>query len=262
VTSFGRYRWFPKDSRLLSFGPSGEVSLNWDHRGRLQDWFVLSSFRWEFPGSTKIQTSASKAYELFEGLGFDKHHVRAGVSSERLRWLGFDASYQVGRAINYYPAAGLAPFLGESAEGTMAVTLRPTSRFKLEESYIYNRLRTNGAPALPAIPPATDIFTLHLWRTKANLQFTRALSLRAIIDYNGVRPNAALVDLTRDKRVTADVLVTYMVNPGTAVYVGYTDQYANVRIDPLEPPALRQIASPTTSVGRQFFVKASYLLRF
>jgi len=260
--SFGRYLWFPKDSRLLSFGPSGDVSLNWDHRGRLQDWFVSPSLRFEFPASTEIRLSASKAYELFEGVGFDKRHARASFSSERLRWLGFSALYRVGRDVNYYPAPGLAPFLGDSAEGNLGVTVRPISRFRLEESYIYNRLRTNGSPTLPTIPRETDIFTLHLWRTKANLQFTRALSLRAIIDYNGVRPNAALIDLTRDKRLTADILVTYLVNPGTAIYVGYNDQYANVRIDPLPSPALSPTASPTTSVGRQFFVKASYLLRF
>ena len=142
------------------------------------------------------------------------------------------------------------------------VTVRPVSRFRLEESYIYNRLRTNGSPTSGAILAAADIFTLHLWRTKANLQFTRALSLRAIIDYNGLRPNGALIDLTRDRRLTADILVTYLVNPGTAIYVGYNDQYANVRIDPLLSPALTRTASATTSVGRQIFVKVSYLLRF
>jgi len=260
--TYSRYLWFPKDSQLLSFGPIGEASVTWDHAGRLQDWFVSPAFRFEFPSDTQIRLSASRVYELFEGVGFDKRYARAAFSSERLRWLGFNASYQAGRDVNYYPAPGLAPFLGDSLNADLGVTVRPVSRFRLEESYIYNRLRTNGSPVSAAIPAATDIFTLHLWRTKANLQFTRALSLRAIVDYNVVRPDGALIDLTRDKRLTADILVTYLVNPGTAVYVGYNDQYANVRIDPLLSPALRPTASAGTSVGRQFFVKASYLLRF
>ncbi len=68
------------------------------------------------------------------------------------------------------------------------------------------------------------------------------------------------------KKLTADFLVTYLLHPGTAVYVGYTDRYANLTLDPGAPPSvpptLNRIASPTTSTGRQFFVKMSYLFRF
>ena len=56
--------------------------------------------------------------------------------------------------------------------------------------------------------------------------------------------------------------MTYLVNPGTALYVGYTDVYANLRIDPRVSPAVLPADSVTTSTGRQFFVKMSYLLRF
>jgi hypothetical protein len=84
-----------------------------------------------------------------------------------------------------------------------------------------------------------------------NYQFTRELSLRAIMDYGAVLPNAALVNLERRKDVTGDVLVTYPLNPGTALYIGYTDRYE----DFAEPSRLR-------SSGRQVFLKASYLLRF
>ena len=260
--TFGRYRWYPKDGSLLSFGPSGEFLLNWDYDGRLQDWSVSPAFRFELPGSTEIQVAGSRSFELFEGLDFNKYRLRTYVSSEWLRWLGFFASYRVGQDVNYYPAEGLAPFLGDSVQCDLGLTLRPTSRFRLEETYIYNRLRTDGTGTPASIPHAQDIFRLHLWRTKANVQFTRPLSLRAIVDYNTVQPDPALVSLTRDKRVTADILLTYMLNPGTAVYVGYNDQYANVRVDPLLAPRLQPTASPTTSVGRQFFVKVSYLLRF
>ena len=66
--------------------------------------------------------------------------------------------------------------------------------------------------------------------------------------------------LDQDRRFTADVLLTYLLNPGTAVYVGYTDGYQNVALDPVD--GLRATARPSTSTGRQIFVKTSYLLRF
>ncbi|MBI3667750.1 MAG: hypothetical protein HY236_16225 [Acidobacteria bacterium] len=53
-----------------------------------------------------------------------------------------------------------------------------------------------------------------------NYQFTRALSLRAIVDYNGLLPNPSLVRYERAKGLTGDVLLTYLLNPGTALYIG------------------------------------------
>jgi predicted porin len=94
-----------------------------------------------------------------------------------------------------------------------------------------------------------------------NYQFTRALSLRGILDYNSILPNASLVALDRRKHLTADVLVTYLMHPGTAVYVGYTDGYDNFRRDETTG-GLTLGGGPTTSTGRQVFVKASYLFRF
>jgi predicted porin len=114
----------------------------------------------------------------------------------------------------------------------------------------------------PGVPSHASIFNNHIFRSKLNYQFTRALSLRAIVDYNAVLPNSELVNLERTKRLTGDVLVTYLLNPGTALYVGYTDRFENLAIDQMGQPSLRRTVSPTTGVGRQFFVKMSYLFRF
>jgi hypothetical protein len=54
------------------------------------------------------------------------------------------------------------------------------------------------------------------------VQLTRALSLRAIADYGQTRATAALTAIGSGRRATGDVLVTYQVNPFTAVHVGYT----------------------------------------
>src|SRR5205085_538930 len=106
-----------------------------------------------------------------------------------------------------------------------------------------------------------SIYNNHIFRSKVNYQLNRALSFRLILDYNSILPNEKLVALERDKNFTADFLMTYLVNPGTAFYAGYTDGYRNLALDP-NPSGLRRTASPTVSTGRQFFVKMSYLLRF
>ena len=75
-------------------------------------------------------------------------------------------------------------------------------------------------------------------------------------------PNPSLIDLERQKRVTGDVLVTYLIHPGTALYVGYTDRLENLALYPGSPPTVGRIGFPSTTVGRQFFAKVSYLFRF
>jgi hypothetical protein len=77
-----------------------------------------------------------------------------------------------------------------------------------------------------------------------------------------VLPNPSLVALDRTKRLGYDLLVSYLLNPGTALYVGYTDIYENLMQDPTRPPYMKLSGFPDMNTGRQFFVKLSYLFRF
>jgi len=67
--------------------------------------------------------------------------------------------------------------------------------------------------------------------------------------------------VTPERRWSVDVLLTYLLNPGTALYVGYRDGYENLAIQG-NPPGLYRTDEPTLSTGRQLFVKLSYLFRF
>jgi hypothetical protein len=79
---------------------------------------------------------------------------------------------------------------------------------------------------------------------------------------NALDPDPTLTDEKHEREWSADILLTYLVNPGTAIYLGYIDQYENVGIVAGNPPSLRRTGRPETSVGRQWFAKVSYLLRF
>ncbi len=90
-----------------------------------------------------------------------------------------------------------------------------------------------------------------------------------ILDYNAVLPNTELVNLQRSKRITGDVLLTYLIHPGTALYVGYTDTRENLLLTSGGPAGLSPVSAmldrigfPSTVTGRQFFAKISYLFRF
>jgi hypothetical protein len=150
------------------------------------------------------------------------------------------------------PAAAGLTYRTES-DARAGVDTKMILRLRVDETYLYSRLASDT--------DTSSIFNNHIFRSKFNYQFSREFSLRAIVDYNAILPNSSLVSLERTKRFGLDFLFTYLLHPGTAVYVGYTDIYENLHLDPYAPPNLQWTGTPDTSVGRQFFVKLSYLLR-
>ncbi len=255
------YAWFPTSGRLLRVGVDLEAGALWDYGGQLQEWVVEPGAEIELPGQTEIGVRHWQDLERYEGTDFRFHTSGLYASTSWLKWLSLDGFYRWGQGINFEPADGLAPFLGRRREFEGGFTLRPASQLRLDQRYIYARLATEDGE-LEGVPADRTVFDNHILRSKANYQFTREWSARFIVDYEAVLPDESLVALERSKRLNFDVLVTYQANPWTAVYVGYTDAYADLRVDPLARPPVVRGGSPTTSVGRQVFVKVSYLLRY
>src|SRR5207245_11179268 len=70
--------------------------------------------------------------------------------------------------------------------------------------------------------------THHILRSKWNYQFTRNLSARLILQYNAVLSNPDISSLSRTKNFNTDFLITYLIHPGTAIYVGYNSDLGNL----------------------------------
>jgi hypothetical protein len=252
VKNVAEYRWKPEAGWLLSFGPSIIATGAWNHAGSLQDWSVETPFSFDFRGPANLTVSRIEAFERFRDLGFRKDSSDVQFSYNKWQWLGVVADYSEGRAVNYNPAAGLAPLASDLIESNLTLSFRPTARARFDETYFYTRLGSPGA----------SVFTNHLCRSKWNYQFTRALSARVIVDYNAVLPNLSLTSLNRTKRFGTDLLLTYLIHPGTALYVGYTDQRENYGFIGTAAAELQRMGGPWLSTGRQFFAKVSYLLSF
>ena len=181
--------------------------------------------------------------------------------------------YTQGISENFFPAPGLLPFLGNTNRVNFGFTLRPSSRFRLDETLIYYRLGTRPGWNAPPFSPGQSIFNNYLNRAKVNYQFTKELSLRLILDYNATLANSSLLDVQTNlgsfdggpiaptKQFTTDVLLTYLLHPGTAIYVGYNNGFTNLTLLPGASQVMPQGPANNTT-NRLFFVKASYLLRF
>jgi uncharacterized protein DUF5916 len=253
VESFWALRKRPKKGFTTSYGPNSYFLVDWDYKGVLQDWIVRFPFEMNFKGQTNLFLRHVQTGERFAGIMFRERETLVSFGTNYWKALSAFIMYSFGTRPNYFPGPGLSPFLADFHDAFMGVTVLPVAGLRLDETYIYSALRSRSTGS------RESIFDNHIIRSRANYQFNRELSLRAIIDYNAVLPNSTLVALDRTKHVTADVLMTYLVHPGTAVYVGFTDGFDNVR---LENGGVSPIPRPTTSTGRQVFVKTSYLFRF
>ena len=87
--------------------------------------------------------------------------------------------------------------------------------------------------------------------------------MRFIGQYNAVLAHPGFTYLETTKNFNVDFLITYLVHPNTAVYVGYNGNLENVFL-PLQNDVDGDLlhGGRFKNDGRNFFVKASYLFRF
>ncbi|MGA2268973.1 MAG: DUF5916 domain-containing protein [Bryobacteraceae bacterium] len=266
LQQFVSRRFHPKSKVLLSWGPNLYMMGDLDHHNVQQDWQVSPGFNLEFARSTYLGISHAETFERFNNINFRRNSTGVGGHTEYFKRATLDGGYSWGTRVNYDAPNALNAFRGDGSELQAQLTFRLLSGLKLDEIYYLTRLRTRtdsflGAP-LPVVTRPASVFVNHLVRSRLNWQFTRELSLRLILDYNGVLENPLLINLERQKSLTGDVLLTYLIHPGTALYIGYTDRLENLGLFPGDPPTVARIGFPSTTTGRQFFAKVSYLFRF
>jgi hypothetical protein len=163
--------------------------------------------------------------------------------------------YSQWTGINYVPPSGQEPFYADKSQANVGFTVKPMTQLSVDNTWLMSRMldRYSGA----------NIFNNHIIRSKWNWQFNRALSLRAIFQYDTLLANQEFTALETRKNFNADFLLTYQLNPWTALYVGYNSNLQN--LDLITTPRGTEIARTRDRFindGKQLFVKFSYLFRF
>ncbi len=260
-----QYTFRPRQGPLLSWGPRMFVQRLWGHDGTFLDGAYEPALLFQFRRQTSLTLEPSSFYpEQLRPIDFpvlpavasynQQFHL-ASLDSSIWRPLKLHASYGWGPGVNYLPRSGEAPFLAKTDSATLEVTVTPKSNLKLDNTYLFNRVRNFQGVA---------VFDNHIVRSKINYQITRELSLRFIEQYTAVLANPALTSLATTKQFNSDFLITYLVHPSTAVYVGYNSDLQNLT-SPLRYGSNGQLLRTSDQFlndGRLFFVKLSYLFRF
>ena len=267
------YTFRPASGPILSHGPSVYAERIWDHTGVPLDAYVNPSYSVTFKGRTTLEGWAQLGqdrlrpidYSALPGnVEYSSNQAGFNVYTSPLPYLAIGGGYYQGSAINYSPPDDQGPGPVEVSSPHLNVEVKPFGPFDLQNSYVYTHFTD----------PATGdvVYDNHELISRWNYQLTKAASFNLIGQYIATLPHAEYTDAANSKTLFADALFTYMPHPGTALYVGYIGNFANVdralctreqdgmcnAADPILPPT----GSSLMNDGKNLYVKMSYLLRF
>jgi len=259
---------------LTAHGPRiFQLSL-WDHNGTRLNHQLNPQYEWDFQRNSAFVIFNVWERERLRPQDFstlttnrDYTHVIGGaeIHTQYFKWLNLSMEMDWGTATNFVPRTG-PPVLAYQNTGFVKATVRPTKGLTIENTYLMTRLLDQDTKL--------NIFNNHIMRSKWNYQFTKEFSLRLIGEYDTTIANPFLTTLQNTKGFNSDVLFTYLLTPGTAIYVGYNSDLQNLdaRLQrvcaglPCAPgqgfDGLLRTRNSFINDGRQIFIKLSYLFRY
>ena len=224
-----RYTLFPKESffERVTLSMSGNYQIN--HSGTAKDKGVQPQLNLTMKGQTYLYLSYLLVNEeLFRGVQFrGVNRTIAELNSRVLDALSFNIYGQFGEFIyrTSVPEVGTGHNLGVS------MTLKPTSRLKIDLSYDSARLSSASRGTL--------FYDGYVGRMVGIYQFTPEMFLRSIFQYNSFT-----------KMFNVYPLFNYKLNALTTFYAGLTNNYLDYGPQ-----------HGFTTTERQFFLKMQYLFR-
>ena len=267
------YQWFPKSKFLQSYGLESNNNFAFDHQGNRVYHNTSDDPFFTFARQIVVapligqgsDTLTPAEYPLLDrNRNFTENFAGLVLRGAPVSQLNFNIIYIHGGTPNYNPTDGAIPSLLVHDQLQSSVTVDPFRSLTIDNTYLLDRNITAAGGA--------DAFENQTIRSKINYQFTRAFSARAIVEYDSLLVSPLQTSLVRTKQLSTQVLFTWLPHPGTAIYVGYNTDYQNLNdslcnqrpsgggCDPNNTAPPRSINY--LNDGRQFFVKASYLLRF
>ena len=266
------YQWYPKKSVIQSFGLETQQNIAFDHQGnRVYHYSTFDPFLLlprnivlaPLAGQHSDTVGPQDGYPLTHNVNFTENLGGFVARGAPFAQLNFNLQAFRQGNVNYAPVAGGVPFLMKEETVQFLMTLQPIRQLTADNTYLLDRDHNQHTGEF--------VYESQVFRTKLNYQFTRAFSARVIVEYDSTLANPLATSLQRTKQVQTQALLTWLPHPGTAIYIGYNNDIQNLdrglcnrlgsgMCDPGNPVPPR--AAGYLNDGRQFFVKASYLLRF
>ena len=252
------YQIYPENSNLNNWAPSTMIVYQDDKNGTKVYSEVSPSINWAY-ATSRITLGVQDITEVlrpidFPGLarpvGYSYDNINARYRNTTLSSLTFDLSFRTGTALNLVPKRGTLPFIADSQRFDVSLLWRPIERLRVDNSFVTTELDSSRG----------KVFSNEIFRSSWNYQFTREMSLRFITQYEktDAGPNTRLVD---DENLNFDILLRYVINPWSALYVGYNTNQSNFDIIEVEDEREVVVTNDLKRDGDQIFVKFSYMFQ-
>jgi hypothetical protein len=257
-----QFQFWPEDSWLDRWGPRVFMSNQDDQTGMriYSEFSPAMEFSWS--GDSSLSLGYNKIRERLRPKDFaaltrvrdySQNRWSASFSSDSLAKFGFGASADSGTSINLVPPAGIEPELADALNVEFDLLWRPMDRLRVDTTYLFTEIQDRNGSG--------KIFDNKIFRSRWNYQFTKELSLRVIAQHEETNPTSSLTRLQHDKSQNLDVLMRYVLNPWSALYVGFNTNSSNFQLLETEQGTELVRSDDLDRDGRQLFVKFSYLLQ-
>jgi len=258
---FVEYRFWPEGTWIDRIGPRVFFANQEDGTGlRIYNEFSPQlQMTWAGDSSFNVGTNSIQERlrpQDFAGLtttrDYSQRRYFVGFSTDTLQTIGFSAEVDKGSVINFVPPVGAEPELADRLFIEAELLWRPIDRLRVDTSVLSTELEDREGRG--------TIFTNRIVRSRWNYQFTKEMSLRVILQHDDTKPNSELSRLTREENLNLDVLFRYVLNPWSALYVGFNNNESNLQLVENEQGQTELVRSEDLARdGRQIFVKFSYL---
>ena len=227
VSMFQNLRFYPKESLVEQITPRIFMSRNWNFEGVRKGQHLEVSLDAQLRGPIGISAELQVRDERFRDIDFTGlEGWAASIETALGALLTIDAGIAKGKTIARNVAI---PVVGDGTDIEVAATIRPVSWITLRPSYEHSSLSAGGE----------TIFSGYVLRNRTDLQFTKELFLRLVVDYDNF-----------DRVLSIEPLLTYRLNPFSLVYLGSSRGYQEY-----DGP------SGWTRTETQYFAKVQYLIR-
>ena len=269
------YRFWFEDKPLISMEPSLLVFRVDDSNGDELDRGYTGGWELEFRRQTTVNLSVQRDTNRLRPIDLDNivdpinpnnppiftQPLQFDVQSESLRirtrpTSAFETTLRLahGEEINFRPSTGMLPSALDTFRTELETTLRPTTPTRLTLSYLATNLDDKAS--------GDSVLEDRITRVRLDWQLNRHWSLRFIGQHESTDVNATYTRLNQRRRLNGDLLATYLVNPWTALYIGYNTNYLNREL--ILNPMGNQLSLTGSDLNRdsqQLFVKFSYLIQ-
>jgi hypothetical protein len=226
------FNFYPEKSIFESISPQLWFNNRWNYDGERKwnelDLSVVSDLRW---AQTYVGLSMMVSEEQWGGVDFnDLWNAEFFMGSNLSDAVGFEMNF------NYGPAVAVELLeKGNEMSFWTYLYFKPIDRLMIEPTINYRRSEQ--------INTGEVLYKQFIWRTRFQLQATRELSARLVVQYNDRWDNWDI-----------DPLITYRISSFSVFYVGSTHDITELTGQPDDHKVWKQ-------TSQQFFMKLQYLFR-